>query len=92
MDINNKSAQCHFKDTQVPLKSWDQVFLFSDKGYFKKRKIGNTKTKCLKLNIFNSIFFFFKICIFEVKKIQYCSHIFQSTIFNVKCHVKKKNF
>ena len=43
MDINYTSDQCHFKDTQVPLKSWDQVFLFSDKGYFKKRKIGNTK-------------------------------------------------
>ena len=43
MFINYTSDQCHFKDTQVPLKSWDQVFLFSDKGYLKKRKIGKNK-------------------------------------------------
>ena len=35
MDINYLSDQCHFKDTHVPLKSWDSVFLIKDKGDFK---------------------------------------------------------
>ena len=35
MDTNYTSDQCHFKGTQVPLKSWDPVFLFKDKGDLK---------------------------------------------------------
>ena len=43
MYINYICDQCHFKGTQVPLKSWDPVFLISDKSYYKKNKIGIKK-------------------------------------------------
>ena len=39
--INYTSDQCNFKGTQMPMKFWDPVFRISDKGYYKKSKIGN---------------------------------------------------
>ena len=45
MDINYICDQCQLKGTQVPLKSWDPVFLISDKGYYEeeKNKVDNKK-------------------------------------------------
>ena len=55
MDKNQTDDQCDFKGTQVPLESWDQVFLIKYKGDFKRRKLGNTKKRvfrfcCLIIN------------------------------------------
>ena len=54
--------------------------------------MGNNK-KVSKNLYFNSIdnkkkFNLQKLQIFKYKTIQYCSHIFKSTIFYVKCHLK----
>ena len=38
MEKNYICDQCHFKGTQGPLKSWDPVFLISDKGYYEEKK------------------------------------------------------
>ena len=49
LDINDIWDQCHFKGTHVPLKSWNPVFLISDKGYYKKKSMPKKYFFTLKL-------------------------------------------
>ena len=50
MNINYICDQCHFKGTQVSLKSWDPIFLVSDRGNYEIAK--KTIKKVFKVEYF----------------------------------------